>query len=71
MLSTRSASPESKRERTRLPWEEIRQAVRPWIPFTALNTVWRHLCMYSAKMRVFRAFSNREMGRPHSMVSAG
>jgi SAM-dependent methyltransferase len=43
VLSTRSASPESKRERTRLPWEEISQAVRPWIPFTALNTVWRHL----------------------------
>jgi len=28
-------------------------------------------CMYSAKMRVFRVFSNREMGRPHSMVCAG
>jgi hypothetical protein len=24
-------------------WEAVSQSVRPWLPFTALNTVWRHL----------------------------
>ena len=43
MSSTRSASPKSKRRQTQLSWEGIGQAVRPRIPFTALNTVWRCL----------------------------
>lgn len=43
MSSTRSASPKSKRRQTQLSWEGIGQAVRPRIPFTALNTVWRRL----------------------------
>jgi 2-polyprenyl-3-methyl-5-hydroxy-6-metoxy-1,4-benzoquinol methylase len=24
-------------------WEAVSQSVRSWLPFTALNTVWRHL----------------------------
>jgi hypothetical protein len=41
-----------------------------WLDTQALGSD-AHPCMYSAKMRVFRVFSNREMGRPHSMVCAG
>lgn len=40
---TAEESPKRKQGGRRLSWEELSQAFRPCVPFTALNTVWRYL----------------------------
>lgn len=74
MLSTRSASQTSKRGQTTLSLEGITQAVRPWIPFTALNTVWRCLDKESRSILDVGCGQGRPMvflNRRHRFLAVG